>query len=204
MSEGIVYILINESMPGYTKIGKTEKSVEQRMKELDTTGLPLPFECYYAAKVPNMDRVEKKLHDAFNANRVRTRREFFRIDPERIKDALEIADGMDVTPRYDVVEDDDDEAALTKARERRGRFNFRMVEVPVGAELVFVKNTDVKCSVVENKKVEFEGEIRSLSQATLIALGREGYTWKAAAGPDYWTYNGESLTERRFRMEDEG
>jgi hypothetical protein len=41
MSEGIIYILINEGMPGYTKVGKTSTSVEQRMKELDTTGVPL-------------------------------------------------------------------------------------------------------------------------------------------------------------------
>jgi hypothetical protein len=51
-----------------------------------------------------MDRVEKLLHDAFGNNRVRARREFFRIDPEKIKSALEIAEGVDVTPRHDILE----------------------------------------------------------------------------------------------------
>ena len=204
MSEGIVYILINEAMPGYTKVGKTAMDVEQRMKDLDTTGLPLPFECFYAAKVDNMDRIEKLLHDAFGNNRVRPRREFFRTDPERIKSALEISGGVDVTPRHDIVEDADDEAALNMARERRGRFNFKMVEVPVGEELVFVKDDNVKCRVVDNHKVEFEGEIKSLSAVTLIAMHRLGYEWKSVAGPDYWVYEDESLTQRRFRMEGEG
>jgi hypothetical protein len=40
ISEGIIYILINEAMPGYTKVGKTSASIEQRMKQLDTTGVP--------------------------------------------------------------------------------------------------------------------------------------------------------------------
>ena len=38
MTEGIIYILINEAMPGYTKIDKTTSPVEQRMRELDSTG----------------------------------------------------------------------------------------------------------------------------------------------------------------------
>jgi hypothetical protein len=202
--EGIVYILINEAMPGFIKIGKTTTSVEQRMRELDTTGLPLPFECFYAARVANMDFVERKQHDAFSDNRVRTRREFFRVDPERCQSALEIANGVDVTPREDVVEDADDLAALNKARERRGSFNFKMVEVPIGAELTFVRDPEVKCRVMDSKKVEFEGGVTSLSAAALTAIHRMGYTWKTLAGPDYWEYEGETLTERRLRMEDEG
>ena len=46
-----VYILINEAMPGIIKIGWTDKTVEERMKELDRTATPLPFTCYYAKRV---------------------------------------------------------------------------------------------------------------------------------------------------------
>lgn len=42
MSEGTIYILINEAMPGYTKVGKTTTSVEQRMRELDI-GVPSSY-----------------------------------------------------------------------------------------------------------------------------------------------------------------
>ena len=31
-------LIMNEAMPGFTKIGKTTSSVEKRMKELDTAG----------------------------------------------------------------------------------------------------------------------------------------------------------------------
>lgn len=39
----IVYILTNEAMPGYIKIGRTGTSVEQRMRELDKTSTPRRF-----------------------------------------------------------------------------------------------------------------------------------------------------------------
>jgi hypothetical protein len=48
-----VYVLRNEAMPGYVKVGFTRGSLEDRIRELDTTGIPLPFECFYAARVSN-------------------------------------------------------------------------------------------------------------------------------------------------------
>ena len=53
MSEGIIYVFVNEAMPGYVKIGKTT-NLEQRLKQLYSTPVPLPFECIYAAKVADM------------------------------------------------------------------------------------------------------------------------------------------------------
>jgi len=45
----IVYILTNQSMPDTIKIGITD-NLERRMRELDKTSTPLPFECYYAVE----------------------------------------------------------------------------------------------------------------------------------------------------------
>ena len=61
MNEGIVYVLTNPAMPKMVKIGKTGREVEARLNDLYTTGVPLPFECAYAAKVADMDKVEKAL-----------------------------------------------------------------------------------------------------------------------------------------------
>ena len=84
-----IYILTNEAMPGLIKIGKTSNSVAQRMRELDGSGIPLPFQCYYAARVDNALFVETRLHKAFGDFRVRANREFFRLDPFRAQSALE-------------------------------------------------------------------------------------------------------------------
>ena len=78
---GIVYILINPAMENYVKIGKTSGDsadfVVRRMKELNNTSVPLPFECEFAASVDNYEEVEKALHVAFGDYRKNTNREFF-------------------------------------------------------------------------------------------------------------------------------
>ena len=201
MPEGTIYILINEAMPGYTKVGKTTSPIEQRMKELDTTGVPLPFECYFAGRVADIDFVEKRIHDAFDDQRIRKRREFFKIDPERVRSALLLASLEDVTPREEVVETADDQAALDRARTMRAAFNFQMVGIQPGSLLSFTKDETITCRVIDHKKVEFEGAEMSLSAAALIAIRRLGYDWNQIAGPQYWDYDGETLDERRNRME---
>jgi len=53
---GIVYLLTNPFMPGLVKIGMTaQEDIDKRMKELYTTGVPVPFECRYACKVNKND-----------------------------------------------------------------------------------------------------------------------------------------------------
>ena len=57
--EEIVYVLTNPSMPGIVKIGKTTREVGARLDELYSTGVPLPFECDYAARVSDESKVEQ-------------------------------------------------------------------------------------------------------------------------------------------------
>ena len=112
MSE-IIYVLINEAMPGYVKIGKTSTSLEQRVRELSSsTSVPLPFTCFYACTVNDSTFVEQHLHDAFGENRRNPRREFFQISPERIVSALKLAEIENITPRKDFVESKEDQEAL--------------------------------------------------------------------------------------------
>ena len=201
----IIYILINEAMPGYVKIGKTTTSLEQRMRELDVTSVPLPFECFYASKVkakdPNDPKsldVERQLHDAFLDHRVRSSREFFEISPERAVSALKLTGGEDVTPHKDFVESQEDQQALNQARTCRDKFNFKMVDIPVGAELVFFNDENLKARVVDEKFIDFNGEVTRLSPAAQKILG---YSYKVA-GTLYWMYEGETLDERRRRFEE--
>lgn len=79
----IVYILTNESMPDTIKIGITD-NLERRIKELDNTSTPLPFECYYAVEVENASAIEKKIHTGLDDKRIRHNREFFNATPETI------------------------------------------------------------------------------------------------------------------------
>ena len=95
--EGAVYVLTNPAMPNMIKIGKRTRNLELRLADLYSTGVPLPFECEYAAKVKDVDKTEKAFHTAFSPNRVNPKREFFNIDPEQAI-VLELMAIEDVTP----------------------------------------------------------------------------------------------------------
>ena len=190
----IVYILTNQAMPGIIKIGITDNPIEQRMKELDKTSTPLPFECYFAKKVSDNKFIESKMHEAFDSFRIRQNREFFRMDPNAAKAALDMTEGEDVTPKDDVVENEIDRAALNSER-NRNRFNFAQIGIEVGTELSFKKDPSIKAIVLENDQVEFRGRVASLSQSALEVIQEMGYKWNKIAGPRFWTYNGKTLYE---------
>lgn len=75
--KGWVYVLSNPSMPGVVKIGYTERSVDARMEDLNSTEVPTPFEKKYEALCLNAKRVESKAHSMMNSVRVSEKREFF-------------------------------------------------------------------------------------------------------------------------------
>lgn len=202
----IVYVLTNEAMEGLVKIGRTTTSVEQRIKELDNTSMPLPFQCFFAGEVGDSAYVEAYLHKAFADKRVRNNREFFRVDPNQVRAAIMIASPRDVTPRTDVVVDASDVQALQKAavaQDKRSRLKFSELNIPFGATLVFIKDQALTCTVVANGEVDFQNQVMSPSKAALLAIQRMGYKWAAVSGSDYWKYQDETLSARRLRMEDE-
>ena len=194
----IIYILTNEAMPGYVKIGFTNGSVEGRLKQLDRTNTPLPFECYYACEVEKAREDEQWLHSVFADRRVRDGREFFRIDPERVVVALRRIEKKDVTPKDFVNVTNDERGELEEAKTIRARFDFSHYDIPVGAKLVFSRDDSKQAIVLENNKIEFDGENTSLSASAQKLLAYK----RGVAGTLYWTYEGETLDERRRRLEE--
>lgn len=88
--KGFVYILTNQSMPNMVKVGKSIKVPTERAKELDTTGVPTPFEVQYYAFFDDMDAAERGAH-----NRLSTyhhRKEFFNTDVPTAIHAIENTD----------------------------------------------------------------------------------------------------------------
>jgi len=196
---GWIYVLYNEAMPGYTKIGFTKKeSVETRVAELSNwTGVPLPFQIAYAAKVKSPKQVEDALHSAFAPNRPNKKREFFLISPEQAIPIIKLLEIEDITKQAlantEATFDPEEKAAIDSARRRRPNFDFEQLGIPVGAELIFAledhprNNTSVR--VVSNKKVEYNGQQVSLTRATSDILDR-GYDVQPSP---YWKFNGKYL-----------
>jgi hypothetical protein len=88
--EGYVYILLNRALPGIVKIGKTTKLPEKRAAELSTSsGVPLPYQVYYAIRVSNCHGAERVIHKRLAAFRDNLSREFFNLSPENAREAVE-------------------------------------------------------------------------------------------------------------------
>jgi len=199
----IVYILTNESMPDTIKIGITD-NLDRRIRELDNTSTPLPFECYYAVEVENAKAIERKIHEGLDDKRVRQNREFFNATPEQAKAILEIAEvmgGKNVTPKEDIVETPQDKQALDNAKKKRSKFNFGMVNIQPGTVLEFSKDNTITCEVIDDNKVKFRDEITSLSASANTVLHEMGYDWEQAHGPRFWMYKGKSLSDLRNERE---
>jgi len=173
------------------------------MVTLDNTSLPLPFECYYAARVSDSARVERALHVGLGDHRVRNSREFFRIDPYRAKAILEVLAIEEVTPGASVFSEPDDQEALARAVAARPNFRFSMVNIPVGAVLSFAKDESITATVIDDRKINFRGVETSLSRAALEVVHSLGYTWTQIAGPQWWIYEGMTLSELRNQVEQE-
>lgn len=196
-------MLTNEAMPGIIKIGLSERSIEQRLAELDNTSIPLPFQCYFAGRVEDSRKVERALHTAFGESRVRSSREFFTVDPFRVKAILELLIIEDVTPKKDLVSLPDDLKALEIAAKKRRRFSFEDVRITEGSILTFAQDQSITCVVSKNNSVIYRDSEMSLSAAALDATQRAGFSTSSISGPVYWLYEGESLDSIRRRLETE-
>lgn len=201
----IVYILINEAMPGLVKIGRTSTSIQQRIAELNhPSGIPLPFTCYYAARVADSIKVEKKMHEAFGDHRLREKREFFTLSPQRAQAALELAALEDVTPREEIIDEfpEDAERGLARESTRRNLPTFTQYQIPLGSTLNFTKDSNITAKVDGERSLEFQGSSLTMSAAALAALKSLGYNWKSAHGAAYWEFEGETIWDRWERIRD--
>lgn len=78
MVPGYVYILINPSMPGLIKIGRTLRDSRMRARELSSTGVPTPFQVAFELFTEQHEALEAMIHNELNDFRVSASREFFR------------------------------------------------------------------------------------------------------------------------------
>jgi plastocyanin len=195
----IVYILTNSAMPGLIKIGRTDRDLQSRVKELNAqTGVPLPFEVHYACEVVDSVATEKALHDGFADDRINPKREFFRKNPERIVAILRhFAIKQEIVDENATVEFKEEIQALNKEQtKRRESFRFDLVYIAVGTEINFVRDENIKAIVVDDKKISLNGEITSLSAGAQKLLGSD----YPIQGTIFWTFEGETLDERRTRL----
>lgn len=194
---GIVYALTNEAMPGLVKIGMTTKhDMNERLSQLFTTGVPYPFKCLYACRVAQVKKVEKRLHNAFDAFRVKNNREFFKIEPDKVVGILELLGPNDMQDEVNEKINEKDEFSnvtnsddVNKKDKKKESYDFAKMGIPIGVKLqsVFKKQENIEVEVVNSRnKVRYNNEIVTLSNITQRITG---YTHPTP----WWTYNGKNL-----------
>lgn len=196
MAKGYVYLLTNEAMPGLVKIGYTNGTVEKRMDQLFTTGVPQRFDCFFAVKVEDAKSVENKIHHALDSFR-QPDREFFRIAPERVRSLMQLPDHNVYVPN----------GATDSSEEQLGdrpnlpRLNLKAAGLEVGNELVFSRGEKISVIVKSSDKVQYQNEDMSLAEATKSIFSLRGEKWSAGAASDYWLFGEVLLSELITRVD---
>jgi len=85
-----IYVLENDSMPGLVKIGRTDRSTEDRVAELSAhTGVPTDFKIFRTFPVTDSLAAETIIHERLAEYRINKSREFFRISAELAASIIE-------------------------------------------------------------------------------------------------------------------
>lgn len=202
---GKVYILTNDAMPGIIKIGVTEGKIEERIRGLDNTSVPLPFRFYYAIETDRYREIESNIHNAFGEYRMRANREFFKMDPERAVSALRISGCPEIKIGNEMI---DEKGEIVKEepgvdKKYKKRFSFAYVNIPIGSTLNFTRDESKKCIVVSDGEVEYNNERYSLSKLAAKFLHELDYEWKTVQGPAFFEFNGKTLYEIKKEKEAE-
>ena len=187
MAKGYIYIMTNPALHDMVKIGYAT-DVEQRRQQLSTTALPYDYEIYARYETPGAleDKKLHKLIDKLNPDlRVSKNKEFFIMSPEDAYELLEaIAAISGPTSKLKR-----EKETPTKQTIRKPPVNFAKCGIPVGAELVFIKDESIRVTVYNERKVLYKDEITSLSAIS------DKYMGYSTPGPSFFTYNGKLVSE---------
>lgn len=206
---GAIYILTNPAFDNLVKIGYAD-DVEKRIKTLNSSsGTPDPFHCYAIYKVKKR-LGDKKLHgliDTLNPElRHSKKREFYEMDAEKAYDILSaiaqisgnesqlIKDPFD-DPYFKSSSKKQDAGTGKTDGQKQSRLTFAMLGIPVGSELVYKKDDHIRCVTVDDmSNVSYNGVTYTISGLAKKMIGF------SVQGGQYFSYNGELLTDIRKRL----
>ncbi len=215
-AKGVIYILTNPSFKEFVKIGYAD-DVERRLKELNRSEcVPFAFRVYATYEVDTrlsdkkvhaiIDKLNPGLRSIEEFNGQTRVREFYAMSAE---DAYSILEAMaeihnctDRLKRYaqNEIEQRDEQMAKEiqlETRTRAENFTFSEAQIPIGAVLEYKKDASITCKVVDDRRVDYQGEIMYLTGVVKKITG----TTSAVAGPRYFKYKGADLWNINGRVE---
>ena len=97
---GYVYILTNKAMPGLIKIGQTARTVQERVDELYTTGVPIGFDIAHEFECENHEQLESQIHRELERHRFNRHREFFEYSADEAFQLLQKLHKFSISGRW--------------------------------------------------------------------------------------------------------
>ena len=214
-TKGVIYILTNPSFPDYVKIGYAT-DIKRRLKELNRSEcIPFAFRVYATYVVSSrlsdlklhaiIDKLNPELRSIDEFNGKKRVREFYAMRPEEAYAILEAMAEIHnckenlklVVPT--AIEQQEEQLAQeidTENHEKAENFSFAKCQISVGEEIEYYADPQMKCKVIGDRKVEYQGKQMSLTAAAKLISGKK----HSIAGPRYFKYKGEWLNDIRKRM----
>ena len=205
---GVIYILTNPSFPQYVKIGYAD-NVESRLKQLNNSEcIPFAFRIYATYEVEErltdlklhalIDQLNPNLRSIDEVDGKKRVREFYAMTPEEAFSLLQaMAEIHNCTDKLKLVkptaaEKKDEAVAEEIEKTTRGEFfSFEKCHIPKGAVLEYVKDSSITCTVVDDRKIEYHGEIMYMTTLAKMLTGKK----TGIAGPIFFKYKGKNLQE---------
>lgn len=213
-NKGVIYILTNPSFPDYVKIGYAD-DIDKRLKQLNRSEcVPFAFRVYATYEVNSrlsdlklhsiIDKLNPDLRSIDDFNGQKRVREFYAMKPEEAYALLEaMAEIHDCQDKLQLIKPNDTEAKEeelaqaidTESHDKAENFSFTKCQIPFGVEIEYYADPSIKCKVVSDRKIEYQGEVMSLTAAAKLISGKK----YSIAGPRFFKYKGEWLNEIRER-----
>ena len=153
---GYIYAMSNKSMPGILKIGMTERSIEERLREANGTFTLTPFIVEMSKYVSNCKEKEKCIHQILQSKWVNPKREFFQITIEEIKPIFDLIDTIDVDykEKYESIK-----ILYENTNEKNDQLKIKFTN----SILNFTFNTHIICAIEDFVDDNFISSIKWLS-----------------------------------------
>ena len=213
--KGVIYILTNPSFPDYVKIGYAD-DIDKRIRQLNRSEcIPFAFRVYATYEVNSrlsdlklhtiIDKLNPELRSIEEFNGQKRVREFYAMKPEEAYAILEAMaeihaceDSLKliIPTATEVQEEQLAQEIDTESHEKAENFSFDKCQISIGEEIEYYDEPSIKCKVVGDRKVEYQGKEMSLTAAAKLISGKK----YSIAGPKFFKYKGEWLNDVRKRM----
>lgn len=208
--KGVIYILTNPSFEQYVKIGYAD-DIDARLRQLNRSEcIPFAFRVYATYEVESrlsdlklhsiIDKLNPNLRSIETFEGKKRVREFYAMSPQDAYALLEaIAEIHGRSDKLTLVAPSEEEKKAeeiaqeidTESLERAANFSFGKCNIPVGDKIEYCENPAITATVVDDRNVEYNGEIMLLTALAKLLSGKK----YSIAGPKFFKYKGEWLND---------